>query len=122
MRKDTDVFSDSIGCLKKITGSLHLKENTTPKFCKARPIPHCLKSKVETELKNLQSEGITQPISWSEWATPIVPVMQKNAAVRICGDFQVTINSQLNVEQYPLQKLKIFLQIWLGVNNFPKLT
>ena len=66
MRKHTDVFSDSIGCLKKITGSLHLKENATPKFCKARPIPHSLKSKVETELKNLQSEGIIQPISWSE--------------------------------------------------------
>ena len=71
MRKHTDVFSDIIGCLKKITSSLHLKENATPKFCKARPIPYSLKSKVETELQNLQSEGIIQPISWSEWATPI---------------------------------------------------
>ena len=53
MQKHTNVFSDSIGCLKKITGSLHLKENATPKFCKARPIPHGLKFKVETKQKNL---------------------------------------------------------------------
>ena len=115
MRKHIDVFSYSIGCLKKITSSLHLKENATPKFCKARPIPHSLKSKVETELKNLQSEGIIQPISWSEWATPIVPVMKKNGAVCICGDFKVTINSQLKVEQYPLPKFEdIFANLARG--------
>ena len=57
-RKHTDVFSNSIACLKKITGSLHLKENATPKFSKARPIPYSLKSKVETELNNLQNKGI----------------------------------------------------------------
>ena len=38
MRRHTDAFSDSIGYLKKITGSLHLKENATSKFSKARSI------------------------------------------------------------------------------------
>ena len=118
MRKHIDVFSDSIGCLKKITSSLHLKENATPKFCKARPIPHSLKSKVETDPKNLQSEGIIQPISWSEWATPIVPVMKKNGAVCICEDFKVTINSQLKVEQYPLPKIEDIFANLAGGKQF----
>ena len=106
MRKHTDVFSDSTGCLKKITSSLQVKENATSKFCKPRPIPHSLKSKAETVLENLQNEGIIKCISWSEWATPIVPVMKKNAAVRICGDFKVTLNSQPKVEQYLLPKIE----------------
>ena len=121
MRKHADVFSDSIGCFKKITGSLHLEENATPKFCKAGPIPHSLKSNVETELRNLQSEGIIQPISWSEWASPIVPVMQKNGAVRICGDFKVTINSQLEVEQYPQPKIEDIFANLAGGKQFSKI-
>ena len=120
MRKHTDVFSDSIGCLKKNHAFIAFKKSATPKFCKARPI-HSLKSKVETELKNLQSEGIKLSISWSEWATPIVAVMKKSGVVRICGDFKVTINLQVKVEQYPLPKIKNFFANLAGGKQFSKI-
>jgi len=121
MQKHHEVFDDTIGCLKNIKGTLNLQENATPKFCKARSIPHSLKSKVEAELKNLEREGIIRLVSWSEWATPIVPVIKKSGAVRICGDFKVTINPQIRVEQYPLPKIEDIFANLAGGRHFSKI-
>ena len=64
-----------------------------PKFCKARPIPYAMRSKVEEELAQLQKQGIITPIQFAEWAAPIVPVLKADKkAVRICGDFKMTVN------------------------------
>jgi len=105
LQKHAELFNDNIGCLKDIKGSLHLKENALPKFCKARSMPYSLIPKIESELKNLENQEIIRPIGWAEWATPIVPFVKKNGSVRICGDFKVTINSQFKVEQCPLPKI-----------------
>ena len=88
----------SLGTLTKITGKLYLKEDVKPVFCKARSLPYAMEAKVEQELQRLQNDGIIEPVSWSDWATPIVPVLKKNGSVRLCGDFKVTVNPVLNVE------------------------
>lgn len=38
----------------------------------------------------------------SDWATPIVPVLNKDNTVRICGDFKITLNPQLQIDDHPL--------------------
>ena len=50
----------------------------------------------------MQKEGIIKKIKHSEWAAPIVAVLKKNGCFRICGDYKVTINHNLAVDQYPL--------------------
>ena len=48
---------------------------------------------VEEELDRLVSDGILEPVEFSEWASPIVPVLKSDKkSVRVCGDFKQTIN------------------------------
>ena len=54
---------------------------------------------VDVELKRLESEGILEKVTFSDWASPIVPVVKPNGEVRICGDFKVTVNPQIETEQ-----------------------
>ena len=102
--KYKDIFSPELGKLKDIKAKLHLKDNATPKFVKARPVPYALKPKIDKELDHLVERGILEKVSYSDWATPIVPVPKPNGNVRICGDFKVTLNPVLEVDKYPLPR------------------
>ncbi|CAB4019266.1 Hypothetical predicted protein, partial [Paramuricea clavata] len=118
--KYRDVFEEDIGLLKTTKAKLTLKENSQPTFCKARQVPYALRPKVEAELTKLQNDGILTKVDWSEWATPVVPVIKKNGNVRLCGDFKQTINPVLHVQQYPLPRIDIFASLG-GGQKFSKI-
>ena len=118
--KYSDVFEEDIGLLKTTKAKLNLKENSQPNFCKARQVPYALRPKVEAELIKLQNDGILTKVDWSEWATPVVPVIKKNGTVRLCGDFKQTINPVLHVQQYPLPRIDIFASLG-GGQKFSKI-
>ena len=52
----------------------------------------------------MERQGILKKINNSDWATPIVAVPKKDGKFRICGDYKVTVNQVLAVDQYPLPK------------------
>lgn len=72
------------------------------KFCQPRVVPYALRPKIEAELNCLAEMGVLSLIQYSECATPIVPVVKKNGAVHICGNFKVTVNPVLHIENYLL--------------------
>ena len=45
-----------------------------PFFIKARTVPLALRDKVEADLEQLLKEDIIEPVGFSKWAAPIVPV------------------------------------------------
>ena len=96
------MVNDKLGHCKNVKARLHLKSVVTPKFCRARPLPLALKPKVEAELECQEKRGVLRKVEISEWATPIVPVVKPNGSIRLCGDYKVSLNPQLQVNQYPL--------------------
>lgn len=101
-----DVWKDELGCFNKFEVELQLKDNATPKFFKPRSVPFALKDKVSTELDRLVSLGILMPVNYSEYATPIVPVLKENGKLKIAGDFSCTLNKELKVDKYPLPRIE----------------
>ena len=121
LKEYESVFTDGIGTLKEQKANLKVKENCQPRFHKARQVPYALRPKVEAELRRLEEEGILSKVKYSEWATPIVPVMKRNGSVRICGDFKVSINPVLLAEQYPLPRIEDIFANLSGGQHFSKL-
>jgi hypothetical protein len=97
------------------------KATINTKFIKARPIPFAMCPKVEKELEKLERDGIISKIEMSDWASPIVPVLKKDGSVRICGDFKVTVNQVLQVDQYPLPRIDDIFATLAGGQKFTKL-
>lgn len=69
----------------------------------------------------MEKEGTLTKVNHSEWAIPIVPVLKKNGDIRICGDFKVTVNPVLKVNQYPLPKIEDIFTKLAGGQQFTKL-
>lgn len=115
------LFSDKLGCCKNVVVSLHLKEGSKPIFFKARSIPFAIRNKVEKEIDRLIAVGILKPVSYSEYASPIVPVLKRDNSIRLCADYSVTINKQLIIDKYPLPKIEELFAKLHGCRYFTKL-
>ena len=73
--------------------------------------------------RQLEKLGIVDKVkvSHSDWATPIVPVVKEDGKVRICGDYKVTLNPCLDVDQHPLPKPEELFATLSGGQQFSKM-
>ena len=115
------VFKDELGTVRAHRAKLHVCPSTMPKFFKPRPIPFAIKDIIGAELDKMEKAGILEKISHSEWAAPIVTVPKKDGTYRICGDYKVTVNSALDVDQYPLPNPTDLFASLAGGQKFSKL-
>ncbi|XP_054707489.1 uncharacterized protein K02A2.6-like [Uloborus diversus] len=121
LQKHEKIFTIGIGKLENFSCRLQMKPGVKPVFFKPRPVPFALKERIEAELVRLVSEDIIEPVKYSDWATPIVPVVKQNGKLRICGDYKVTINPGLNIEQYPLPRIEDIFANLAGGETFTKI-
>ena len=73
------------------------------------------------KLHHLEDLGIITRVDHSEWATPIVVVQKPNGKARICGDYEVTVNRQLYVDQHPIPRVDELYAKLQGGQHFSKL-
>ena len=80
-----------------------------------------MKGAIESELQRLETEGVLEKVNFSEWADRIVAVPKKDGRVRICGDYKVTVNPVLDIDQYPLPRPEDLFATLAGGQHFTKL-
>ena len=76
------------------------KQEQDQKFCKAHTVPYAAKDAIDQELDRLESTGIIKSVPYSDWAAPFVAVPKKDGRMQICGDYKLTINPLLDIDQY----------------------
>ena len=102
------VFKEDLGALKNFTAKIYVDPTVKPQFFKVRPVPYALRSQNELELDRLVEKGIITPISFSEWAASILPIMKNDKTIRICGDFRVTLTMPPSWTNIQFQKWRIY--------------
>lgn len=112
VKQNEEVFKEELGTWRGPPAKIYIKENVAPKFYKPRPVPYAMRKKVEAELERLTKQGIIEPVKFSEWAAPIVPVLKPDSSAHICGDYKLTVNQVSKLEQYPIPKLKDLKADW----------
>ena len=91
--------------LKGIIAKIYVVSDEPPKFFKLSSVPYALKSKLEEELDGSVQTKVIEPVRYSDWATPIVPVLKADGNVRVCGDYKLTVNRVSHLDQYPFPTL-----------------
>lgn len=110
-----DVFKQEVGKMKDFKCSLLLNRDAKPVFMKPRRVPYALVDEVERELDTLEREGIIEKTDHSEWGTPLVIVPKSNGKLRLCADYKVTVNHQLQDNRYPIPRIEdIFAKMQNG--------
>jgi hypothetical protein len=119
--KHQSLFQEELGTITQEKATFLVKPGATPKFFKARPVPFAIRDAVGLQLDKLEAEGVLEKVSHSDWAAPIVVVPKRDGSYRLCGDYKVTINQALDVDQYPLPKPEELLATLAGGQKFSKI-
>ena len=126
--KHKELFTEGYGNIVGYKAHIQVQEGARPVYFKPRLLvslcmvePYALKSAVESELDRLEKNRIIEKIEQSDWAAPIVVVPKADKSVRICGDYKVTVNQAVNLEQYPLPTVQDLFAALAGGKKFSKL-
>ena len=117
-----DAITDGIGCLKTEPVKIILKEDAQPSAVTvARRVPIPMLPKVKDELERLKAAGVIEEITKpTPWCAPMVPVLKKSGAVRICVDLK-RLNLSVERERYILPTLQDLTSRLAGATVFSSL-
>ncbi len=106
--------------LKDTKQSYNKKESVQPRFFRPCNVPYSQKEKVD-KLTCLETAGIIETITSSDWAAPIVPVVNRDCSIKICGDYKLTANVATIYGILPIPENRGHICHPLGGKTFMKL-
>ena len=92
--------------VKGIEAKIHVPSDAKPCYYKPRDIPYAITELINNEIDRLLAEGIIMPVTHSDWAAPVVPVVKADKKIRLCGDYKITVNKCTTNDSYPLPKIE----------------
>ena len=101
-----DVFKQELGVLRDYELEIEFKSDAKPVFKKPRSVPFAMLEDLSHALDAGITKGIWTPTQFCDWGTPVVPVRKAprpdgTTSIRVCGDYSVTVNPQLEVHPLP---------------------
>jgi len=121
LKRYSGLLCGTLGTVKGPKIELKMKEGAQPIYYKPRSVPYAMKEKIDSELDRLETLGIIEKVSYSDWATPVVPVIKPDGTVRLCGDYKVTVNKFLEIPEYPIPRPEELFTKLNGGQKFTKL-
>jgi transposase InsO family protein len=119
---EQEVFDTSVpGKLAGFQAKVYPIDNAEPKFYKAFSLPYATRTEVDKNLDDLLENGIIEPVPFAEYACPLVVVKKPDNQIRICGNYKLTANKVLKLEQYPIPTFEDLVQSLQGGQHFTKL-
>uniref|UniRef100_A0A8R1I4B2 RNA-directed DNA polymerase n=1 Tax=Caenorhabditis japonica TaxID=281687 RepID=A0A8R1I4B2_CAEJA len=115
------VFEAGLERCTKARATLHLKENASPAFRKARPVAYAVLPKVAHEVKLLVDQGVYTATDYSDFAAPVVVVDKKDGTIRLCGDYSTGLNEALETHQNPLPTAEDIFTTLNGAKYFTQI-
>ncbi|KAJ8894331.1 hypothetical protein PR048_006953 [Dryococelus australis] len=94
-----------VGKLPDFVVSLKLRKGAQPAFHQEHDVPYELMKKVDTELDTLEAEGVLTKAETSDLGSPLVLIPKADGGVRLCIDYKVGVNEQLQDAHYPIRKI-----------------
>ena len=115
------LFSYKLVIITSYKVKLQVRPEAAPRFYKTCPVPFAIRASIGKELDLLAKQGIIEEVSHSNCAAPIISVPKKDCRFRICGNYKITADQPLTVEQYPLPRPDQPLATLAGGKRFSKL-
>ena len=78
--------------VKGIEAKIHVPSDAKPCYYKPRDVPYAITELINNEIDRLLAEVIILPVTHSDWAAPVVPVVKADTNIRLCGDYKITVN------------------------------
>ncbi len=103
--------------MKDVTVQLKLQSDASPNFFRPRSVHFAIRDSVGAEINQLEKMSLDH----SDWATPTAPVPKKDGKFWICGDYKVTINPVLDIDQHPLPRPEKIFATLAGGQKFTTL-
>ena len=86
---------------------MKFKADAVPVFHKARPVPFALRDDLVKGYEEGIAKGVCKPVHFNEYGTPVVPIHKSHTSgflkpkLRICCDYSMGINDQLEDHRHP---------------------
>ena len=122
-----DLFKPELGKLKDFELEVKFKPDAKPVFCKARAVPFAIQEDLVQSYEAGIKRGVWQKTQFNAYGTPVVPIRkpllpgQKKAKLRVCGDYSVAVNAQLETHRYPIPTPEKLMQKLSGGYGFTKI-
>ena len=121
-----NLFKPELGRLKDFELEVKFKPDAKLNFCKARAVPFALQDLAQAYEAGIR-RGVWQRIQFNEYGTPVVPIRkpllpgQTKSKLRVCGDYSVAVNAQLETHRHPIPTPEHLMQKLSAGYGFTKI-